>query len=226
MSLKFVQEVRRHRLIRCVPAKTKAMPITKCMGWLLISWLKCLSTIVTKNVDHFIGFNEPDNSGQANVSIAQAVQLWNQYVLPAKNKYDFKLGSPAVTNSPAGKKWLRDFLHSLGGHDEVDFIVLHWYGLNVKDLEGYLVDMHNTFDKPIWLNEFACTTFGGQEPSEQDVEKFEQEALKLLDGKDFVEKYAWFGAAANNGSMGGVAAVNGLAKDGHLTAVGEIYGGK
>ncbi|ROV94558.1 hypothetical protein VMCG_08168 [Cytospora schulzeri] len=184
---------------------------------------QCLSTIGANNIDHFIGFNEPDNSGQANIPVPRAVHLWKQYVLPAKNKFGFKLGSPAVTNSSTGKKWLQDFLHSLGGQDEIDFVVLHWYGLNVHDLKDYLVDMHSTFKKPIWLNEFACTTFGGQVPSEQQVEKFEQEALKFLDGTDFVEKYAWFGSAVNNGSMGGVAVVNKLANDGHLTARPNRY---
>lgn len=192
--------------------------------WLLIICFKYLSTIGVKSVDHFIGFNEPDNSGQANMPVAQAVQLWNQYVLPAKAKFGFKLGSPAVTNSPAGKKWLQGFLHALGGHSGVDFIVLHWYGLSVQDLEGYLTDMHSTFGKPIWLNEVACTAFGGgQVPSEYDVERFEQDALNFLDGTDFVERYAWFGAAANSGSMGGVAVVNELASNGHLTAVGTNY---
>lgn len=155
--------------------------------------------------------------------VAQAVELWKQYVLPAKKKFGFKLGSPAMTNSPAGKKWLHEFLNSLGGHAEVDFIVLHWYGLNFKELEDHLEDMHKTFNKPIWLNEFACTTFGGKIPSEQDVVNFERAALKFLDEKEFVERYAWFGAATNKGSMGGVALVNELAKEGNLTTVGKVY---
>ncbi|KAI3390324.1 hypothetical protein diail_10120, partial [Diaporthe ilicicola] len=174
-------------------------------------------------VSHFIGFNEPDHPGQANMSVAQAVQLWKQHVLPAKKKYGFKLGSPAMTNSPAGKKWLQDFLKQLGGDAQVDFIVVHWYGLDVNNLKQFIEDMHKTFNKPIWLNEFACTTFGGKVPSQQDVEKFEHEALKYLDGQAFVEKYAWFGAATHDGSMGGVATVNKLANNGNLTSVGKIY---
>lgn len=174
-------------------------------------------------VSHFIGFNEPDHPGQANMSVAQAVQLWKQHVLPAKKKYGFKLGSPAMTNSPEGKKWLQDFLKQLGGDAQIDFVVVHWYGLDVNNLKQFIEDMHKTFNKPLWLNEFACTTFGGKVPSEQDVEKFEREALKFLDGQAFVEKYAWFGAATNNASLGGVAPVNKLANNGALTAVGKIY---
>lgn len=157
------------------------------------------------------------------MSVAQAVQLWRQNVLPAKAKYGFKLGSPAMTNSDAGKKWLQEFLKQLGGDAKIDFIVVHWYGLDVNNLKQFIEDIHKTFNKPIWLNEFACTTFGGKVPSQGDVENFEREALKYLDSKAFVERYAWFGAATNNGSMGGVATVNKLANNGSLTSVGKIY---
>lgn len=58
--------------------------------------------------------------------VAKAVQLWKQFVLPAKHKYGFKLGSPAVTGSPAGKKWLQQFIHELDGKGGLDFIVVHW----------------------------------------------------------------------------------------------------
>lgn len=174
-------------------------------------------------ISHFIGFNEPDHPGQANMSVGQAVQLWKQHVLPAKKKYGFKLGSPAMTNSPAGKKWLQDFLKQLGGDAQIDFVVVHWYGLDVNNLKQFIEDMHKTFNKPLWLNEFACTTFGGKVPSQQDVEKFEREALKYLDGQAFVEKYAWFGSATHDNSMGGVAVVNKLANNGNLTSVGKIY---
>lgn len=92
-----------------------------------INWvLKFLTTLGAGKIPHFIGFNEPDNSGQANMPVATAVQLWEKFVLPAKKKFGFKLGSPAITGSPKGKQWLQDFIHALGGRDEIDFIVIHW----------------------------------------------------------------------------------------------------
>lgn len=188
--------------------------------------MQFLSTIGAGHIGHFIGFNEPDNAGQSNLSVEQAIQLWKQHVLPAKKKFGFKLGSPAMTSSPAGKKWLQEFFHALGGHDEVDFVVLHWYGLKMAELESFLKDMHSTFKKPIWLNEFACTTFGGNQPNEEEVDHFAQAALRFLDSEDYVERYAWFGAATHSGSMGGVAGVNELALGNQLTAVGRIYCGQ
>lgn len=185
-----------------------------------------MSAIDAGNIGHFLGFNEPDNVGQSNLSVEQAVQLWKQHVLPAKKKFGFKLGSPAMASSPVGNKWLKEFLHALGDHDEVDFVVLHWHGLKVAELESFVKDMHSTFKKPIWLNEFACTTFGGNQPNEEQVEHFVQAALKFLDSEDCVEKYAWFGAATHPGSMGGVAGVNELAHGDQLTAVRRIHCGQ
>lgn len=96
----------------------------------------------------------------------------------------------------------------------------------MHNLAAFLDDMHATFKKPVWLTEFACTTFNGPAPSEGEVEKFAREALHMLDGKDFVVRYAWFGAATHAGSLGGVAPQNELAKDGKLTAVGRVYCGE
>lgn len=86
-----------------------------------------------------------------------------------------------------------------------------------------MTDVHKTFGKPIWLTEFAYTTFGGEKPTQQQVDQFAKGSLKFLDGKDFVERYSWFGSATNAGIMGGVALVNKLTKNGHLTSVGKIY---
>lgn len=96
-------------------------------------------------------------------------------------------------------------------------------GLNVQELEHFVADIHNTFKKPLWLNEFACTTFGGAKPSQKDVDSFAEQALRFLDSQDFVARYSWFGSATNAGSMGGVALENELTNNGNLTSVGKIY---
>ena len=50
------------------------------------------------NYKVLLGFNEPDISSQANMDVATAVTLWNQYILPAGNKNSLRLGSPAISN--------------------------------------------------------------------------------------------------------------------------------
>lgn len=189
--------------------------------------MQFLSTIGAGHIGRFIGFNEPYNVGQPNLSIEQAAQLWKQHVLEAKRKFDFKLGSPAMASSPAGKNWLQEFFDALEGHDEVNFVVLHWDGLKVAALEFFVKDLHSTFKKRIWLNTFACTFFGGgNQPNEEEVAHFAQAAFKFLDHENFVERCAWYGAASHPVSMGGVAGLNELAHGDQVTAVGRVCCGQ
>ena len=183
---------------------------------------------------HFLAFNEPEITSQANLSVADAVALWTQYVLPAKAKFGFRLGSPGMSSDPAkGKPWLQEFLAALeqqqqqkGGvdGDGIDFIVVHWYGTQVEQLASFLGDMHQTFGKPLWLTEFACTSMRADAPvTTGQVEEFVKQALPFLDGCEFVERYAYFGAMKSVGDwVGEASCLHG--KDGAgLTAVGKLY---
>lgn len=185
-----------------------------------------LTTLGVGKVGHFIGFNEPDIAAEANMSVADGVKLWKQYVLPAKGKFKFRLGSPAMSNGPNGKKWLQEFIQQLGGIEkaEIDFVVCHWYGTDLNNFKNYVEDMHKTFNKPVWVNEFAYSHLNAnQQPTVQQVEGFMKDALKWLDAQGYVERYAWFGAKMDVGAM--VGSANNLTGGGHLTDVGKIYTG-
>ena len=182
-----------------------------------------LSSIPKQKLNYFNTFNEPDIASQANMSVADAVALWKQYVLPAKAKFGFQLGSPSMSSDPKGKAWLQEFFAALGGSDGIDFVVVHWYGTDMSQLAGYLGDMHSTFQKPLWLTEFAYTSMRTEAPAEiSQVEDFMKQTIPFLDGCDFVERYAYFGAMKSVGDWVGEA--NCLHKEGaSLTAVGKLY---
>ena len=173
----------------------------------------------------FVGFNEPDISSQADMSVETAVDFWSKHVLPAKkNIPSFTLGSPAISNGPNGIPWLKDFIHRLGGIEKasIDVIVIHYYSPNVEHFKQYVQEVYNTFGKPLWINEFACTTFNpSAAPSEDEVARFMKEALRFLEEAPFVERYAWFGSMKEVGPEVGQA--NCLEKDGQLSAAGKIY---
>lgn len=97
----------------------------------------------------------PEQSGQSNLTVQRGVQLWMTYVQPLKGQ-GIKLGSPAPSSAPAGKAWLQNFLSLCGGNCTVDFVALHWYGINSTQFVEYLQDFHNTFQLPIWVTEWAC----------------------------------------------------------------------
>lgn len=75
-------------------------------------------------------------------------------------------------------------------------MVLHYYGPNVEDMKHFLQDMHDTYRKPIWLNEFACSKLGNGQASEGEVMSFIQEAIPWLESTDWIERYAYFGMGA------------------------------
>ena len=105
----------------------------------------------------------PEQSSQSNLTAQQGVELWRTYVQPLKAQ-GIQLGSPASSSAPSGKTWLQDFLSLCGGNCTVDFIALHWYGVNSTQFVQYLQDFHNTFQRPIWVTEWACQVGTSIEP--------------------------------------------------------------
>ena len=119
------------------------------------SWLQRVShlTYVIYGSPH-PQLRRPQHAGQSNLSPQQGADLWRTHLQPLKAQ-GIRLGSPAPTSAPSGKTWLQDFLTACGGCT-VDFIALHWYGINSTQFIVYLQDFHDTFKRPIWVTEWAC----------------------------------------------------------------------
>ncbi len=176
-----------------------------------------------------LGFNEPEVSEQANMSVEEAVQLWRDVVLPVKRKFGLRLGSPGMSSDVSrSKPWLDSFFSQLQSNDEVDFLVVHWYGPHFGDMQRFLQDMHSTYNLPLWVNEFACSTMGNGEASVEEVEAFLREAVPWLDNCEWVERYAyfgnkdvgtWVGRGSNFSEDGGAAETEGK----RLSRVGKLY---
>jgi RNA polymerase sigma factor (sigma-70 family) len=157
-----------------------------------------------------LGFNEPDMSGQANMTVSQALSLWPQLMATGMN-----LGSPAVAAgaaTPGG--WLDQFMQGAAAHGyRVNFITVHWYGADfttgpaVQQLESYLQAIYNRYHLPIWLTEFALINFGGGSPSYPTGSQqaaFLTGATSMLERLPYVQRYAWFAlpSSATDGSTG------------------------
>jgi RNA polymerase sigma factor (sigma-70 family) len=157
-----------------------------------------------------LGFNEPDLSSQANMSVAQALDLWPQLMATGMT-----LGSPAVADdaaTPGG--WLDQFMTGARARGyRVNFITVHWYGGDfstgpaVQQLETYLQAIYDQYHLPIWVTEFALTNYGGSTPTfpaEAQQAAFLTAAASMLDGLPYVQRYAWFAlpASAGGGSTG------------------------
>jgi RNA polymerase sigma factor (sigma-70 family) len=159
---------------------------------------------------HFLlGFNEPDMSSQANMTVSQALNLW-----PRLMATGMRLGSPAVATgaaTPGG--WLDRFMSGAAARGyRVNFITVHWYGGDfatgpaVSQLKSYLQQIHARYHKPIWLTEFALANFGTPVsfPGQRLQAAFVRASTAMLDRLSYVQRYAWFAlpVSAGGGSTG------------------------
>jgi RNA polymerase sigma factor (sigma-70 family) len=182
-------------------------------------------TEVSKEGSVLLGFNEPDNGGQANMSVTQALDLWPQLMATGMT-----LGSPAVASgaaTPGG--WLDQFMTGAKARGyRVNFITVHWYGGDfstgpaVQQLESYLQAIYARYQLPIWVTEFALTNFGGAAasyPTEAQQAAFVTAATEMLDGLSYVQRYAWFALPTSAGS-----GTTGLFNPGpSVTEVGQAF---
>ncbi|MFF8672806.1 glycosyl hydrolase [Streptomyces sp. NPDC015242] len=154
-----------------------------------------------------LGFNEPDHAGQADMSPEQALDLW-----PRLESTGLRLGAPAVASgADVAGGWLDRFMSGAEQRGlRVDFIPVHWYGADfgpgaADQLRGYLQAVHDRYKKPVWLTEYALIDFSGgapRYPSEQEQTDFVRSSTEMLNGLDFVERYAWFALSKETSPTG------------------------
>ncbi|KAG7091005.1 hypothetical protein E1B28_010070 [Marasmius oreades] len=179
-------------------------------------------TISEINISHVLGMNEPQEKGQSNLTPQQGADMWKTYLEPLRSR-GIRLGSPAPSSAPSGKIWLQDFLTACGDGCTVDFIALHYYDVNATDFVRYLTDHHNTFQRPIWVTEWACQNFNqaNKQCSQDDIVLFLNKTQSFMDRTDWVERYSWFGSMRD---MQGVNSDNALmGHDGKITNLGLQY---
>ena len=152
-----------------------------------------------------LGFNEPDMSGQANMTVAQALQLW-----PDLQSTGMRLGSPAVAyGGDTAGGWLDQFMTGARQRNlRVDFITLHWYGSDfsaaaVGQFMGYVKAVHDRYNLPIWVTEYGLMNFSGTPkfPSTAQITSFITNSTKQLQAAPYVERYAWFSLPAVGDSV-------------------------
>jgi hypothetical protein len=134
-----------------------------------------------------LGFNEPDDASQSNMTVARALTLW-----PQLESTGLPLGSPAPGGSGGGLAWLSSFMAGSGPYvPRVDFICCHWYSeynsgyANIGDFLDYF---HTTYPgKPVWLTEVGSLLGGASAQAALMPTVF-----AALETRPWVERIAWF----------------------------------
>lgn len=145
------------------------------------------------NINHLLGFNEPDRPDQANMSVDDAVAQW-----PEMMKSGLRIGSPAPANPESS--WLSQFLSKTDSLNlRVDFVAIHcyWGGQSPQQWYNRLKNIHNTVGRPLWITEWNNGANWTNESWPADsTQAFQKQLndmkgiLKVLDTASFVERYA------------------------------------
>jgi len=152
-----------------------------------------VKNVVKGYATHVMGMNEPNQSGQSDMSPEHGAYLWKTYIQPLKSQ-GYTLVSPATTSAPNGLTWVQNMLKACDGGCTFDIVAIHWYDTTFEKFQTYVELWHNTFQKPIWVTEFACQNFnGGAQPSNDQIWSFYSQATAWLESTSYVESYMPFG---------------------------------
>lgn len=182
--------------------------------------IKAAEAAKAAGIKELLGFNEPDQKKQSNISVEQALALW-----PLLEKSGLRIGSPGCVQ-PDGD-WMKAFMPAAAKQKlKIDFVCVHSYGGPSADaLVKRLEMIHKLYGKPIWITEFAVGDWNAKSVEEnrhkpESVLRFMEQVLPRLEKLDYVERYAWFPAARSSVSLGTSALFD---ETGKLTRLGECY---
>jgi len=178
--------------------------------------------VVAGYANYVLGMNEPNEPSQSNMSAQDGAQLWMQYIDPLHDQ-GYYLVSPACTNDAAGMQWMQDFFSACTGC-HVDAVAFHYYSTSESGFATYATQLHNEFNLPIWVTEFADQNFsGGSQADQDDVWNFAGTIKQFVDETDWMEAAFPFGVM---GDMQGVNTLNQLLSDSNEpTALASFYFG-
>ncbi|KAG8217964.1 glycosyl hydrolase catalytic core-domain-containing protein [Butyriboletus roseoflavus] len=121
------------------------------------------------------------------------VSLWKQYIDPLKYQ-GYYLISPACTNDQAGLHWMKSFVE--GCTDcTIDAVAFHFYGTDPGAFVEHARTLHETYNKPIWVTEFADQNFSGSggQASMSDIYAFQSAVIAFVENTPWIEAVFPFG---------------------------------
>ncbi len=199
-------------------ADLEYVPIKQNPGWpsLAQNWQSL-------GANTLLGYNEPDNAGQANTSVGAAISGW-----PSLLGTGLRTGSPATTDG-GRNGWLYPFIQQADAAGlRVDFVAAHYYwAANPSDPNGaagqmynFLLDIWNNTHRPIWITEWnngANWTDNNPYPAPTYAQQRACIAamISMLESTPFVERYALYNWVEDTRSL-----VN---SSGAVTPAGAAY---
>jgi hypothetical protein len=142
---------------------------------------------------YVLAFNEPDVSGQSDMSPSSAASRYLKELEPLRKK-GIKVSSPQIVYNT---KWMDSFLKQIRAKgSDVDFMAIHYYGSwkDPKRLQKFVTTIRNKYHKSIWVTEFGVTA--KSHGSTSQIKSFRTSVTNWMDSKSYVKRVAWLGCFA------------------------------
>ncbi len=172
---------------------------------------------------HLMGFNEPDQAGQANMTVQAAIDRW-----PRLEAMNVPLVAPGPASTFGG--WLSSFSNQANalGYRR-DYTAVHWYSSPSADsLITHLQQARNAFGRPVWLTEFSVVRWSGSETwTHRHNWNFLAEFMWRAESLPWLKRYSLFQFTEGQGGEPdpGDAPRSNTRSGGGLTPFGELYAG-
>lgn len=153
----------------------------------------------SREINTVLGYNEPDQTSQANMSVSTAISAWGDLLATG-----LRVGSPA-TSDGGPNTWLIPFVSQADAAGlRVDFVATHYYqSHNPADAAGcasqmynFLLNLWNNTHRPIWVTEWNnganWTDSQWPVPTYAQQQACVQAMVNMLESTPFVERYALY----------------------------------
>ncbi len=160
--------------------------------------LRVDSVINKDSLTHYLAFNEPNHTSQANMFVNRALPLYKNML-----RAGYRMGSPVGTEE-AYATWVDSFTTEANKQKlQIDFVCVHWYDwgnwlstLNANPtatqvlnrFKAYIDNVWNLYKKPIWITEFNANV----NRSAAVNQAFFELAIPWMDSDPRIERYAPF----------------------------------
>lgn len=178
-------------------------------------------------INYVLGFNEPDLTNEANMSVTDALTKW-KFICDNINP-GIKLISPATSYpSLTETSWMVQFMNGVAEQNlRVDYIAIHIYQPNTTTLFTDPVKaVYDRWGKKIWITEFGVRddNTGGDVSKNRytpaQMLSFAQTLLPQLENMEAVDRYVWFNASPTMSGLWPCALID---ANGLPTIVGDYY---
>ena len=180
-----------------------------------------LTALVDGGAPVLLMYNEPDNTSQANLTTAYALQGYTHASVAAKSIGFGNLISPACANDE--DTWMQEFMAAVKSQGLLcHAVAIHNYDSSASAFLSFVDGVHSMYGYNVYVTEFAPTDWASPTSiTVADCESFMATAVPGLKSRSYVLDYSWYCGTLPGTNVLETAAL--FDSSGNLTALGSQY---